>query len=87
MSRSACHRKPPRVLRFRHALRLLDAHLPLSQIAAACGYYDQAHLNRDFKAMTGRSPSRFITERTHGAGFAQLDREEGQVTSVVLTGH
>ncbi|MFJ9105781.1 helix-turn-helix domain-containing protein [Streptomyces sp. NPDC102405] len=76
-----------RVLRFRHALRLLDAHLPLSQIAAACGYYDQAHLNRDFKAMTGRSPSRFITERTHGAGFAQLDREEGQVTSVVLTGH
>ncbi|MFJ9155009.1 helix-turn-helix domain-containing protein [Streptomyces sp. NPDC102270] len=76
-----------RVLRFRHALRLLDARLPPSQIAATCGYYDQAHLNRDFKAMTSRSPSRFIAERTHGADFAQLDREEGQVTSVVLTGH
>jgi AraC-like DNA-binding protein len=76
-----------RVLRFRHALRLLDARLPPAQIAATCGYYDQAHLNRDFKAMTSRSPSRFIAERTRGADFAQLDREEGQVTSVVLTGH
>lgn len=75
-----------RVLRFRRSLRLLEADRRASAIVEICGYYDQAHFNREFKEMTTRSPSRFLAEREHGARLqAQLDRAEGQITSVVLT--
>ncbi|MFI0901641.1 helix-turn-helix domain-containing protein [Streptomyces sp. NPDC020983] len=75
-----------RVLRFRHSLRLLEAQRRPSEIAALCGYYDQAHFNREFREMTTRSPSRFLAERALGARLqAQLDRAENQITSVVLT--
>jgi AraC-like DNA-binding protein len=48
-----------RVLRFRHASRLAaEARRPdWSSIAAEAGYFDQAHLIRDFRAFTGRTPA------------------------------
>ncbi|WP_158509454.1 helix-turn-helix domain-containing protein [Saccharothrix espanaensis] len=52
-----------RVLRFERALRLLVAGAPLAEVAAACGYYDQAHLSREFTALAGRSISQFRQER------------------------
>ena len=54
-----------RVLRFRRALRLLDAAggLPLGQIAPDCGYYDQAHLNRDFRRLAGATPTELAARR------------------------
>ena len=42
-----------RVLRFRHARRLLDAGLPLSDVAARAGYADQPHLHREVRALAG----------------------------------
>jgi AraC-like DNA-binding protein len=48
-----------RVLRFQRALRLLR-HAPQrgwAHLAAECGYYDQAHLIRDFREFAGRSPT------------------------------
>jgi AraC-like DNA-binding protein len=46
-----------RVLRFEHSLRMLQAtETPLAQVAAAAGYYDQAHFNRDFREMAGCTP-------------------------------
>ena len=45
------------LLRFSRAIDLLDAgQLPLPSIATLCGYYDQAHLNRDFRAFAGCTP-------------------------------
>jgi AraC-like DNA-binding protein len=40
------------VLRFRLAVELLrdDDGARLAEISAACGYYDQAHFNRDVRA-------------------------------------
>ncbi|MBB5958523.1 AraC-like DNA-binding protein [Saccharothrix tamanrassetensis] len=52
-----------RVLRFERALQLLVADRPAAEVAAACGYYDQAHLSREFTALAGRSISQFRQER------------------------
>lgn len=47
-----------RVLRFQSALRALmrDPGCALAQVAAATGYYDQAHFIKEFRAMTGGVP-------------------------------
>ncbi|MBL8220056.1 MAG: AraC family transcriptional regulator [Bryobacterales bacterium] len=61
-----------RVLRFRHALRLLrDAKRgDLAGLALDCGYYDQSHFIREFRLLAGESPVRFLqssprAERLH----------------------
>jgi AraC-like DNA-binding protein len=50
-----------RVLRFRRALQLADADggLDWAEIAHHTGYYDQAHMVRDFQQFTGRSPTAY----------------------------
>jgi AraC-like DNA-binding protein len=52
-----------RVLRFERALELLaqPGHRSLASIAVACGYYDQAHFNRDFREHSGCSPTEWVT--------------------------
>lgn len=47
-----------RILRFQHAVRLADGprRPAWAQVAAACGYVDQSHLNRDFRQFAGRTP-------------------------------
>ncbi|PSL00168.1 AraC-like DNA-binding protein [Murinocardiopsis flavida] len=54
-----------RILRFRAALDLIDAPEPppLADIALRCGYYDQAHLNRDVAALAGCTPTVLRAER------------------------
>ena len=59
-----------RLLRFRRAVALLerDDGARLAEIAQACGYYDQAHLNRDFRAYAGRSPGEHLGRRLPDGG-------------------
>ncbi|ALG08556.1 hypothetical protein AOZ06_17995 [Kibdelosporangium phytohabitans] len=48
-----------RVIRFQHALRLLqhpERRLSLAGLAQTTGYSDQAHLTREFRALTGATP-------------------------------
>ncbi|MEU0967297.1 AraC family transcriptional regulator [Streptomyces sp. NPDC005917] len=53
-----------RVLRFRHAMALLGrGAASLSEISTACGYYDQAHLNREFRAIAGTTPGQMLAAR------------------------
>ncbi|MFI1148067.1 helix-turn-helix domain-containing protein [Streptomyces sp. NPDC020817] len=76
-----------RVLRFQRTLWLVDhGGRPLADVAVACGFSDQAHMNREFKAMSGRTPRRFRSERGAAlpGGPAGVDRVAGQVTSIVL---
>jgi AraC-like DNA-binding protein len=51
-----------RVLRFNHAIGLLGAGNGTSWAALAqdCGYYDQAHFNRDFRALAGCTPGDYL---------------------------
>jgi transcriptional regulator GlxA family with amidase domain len=49
-----------RVIRFDRALGLLRGGVPLAEVAAACGYYDQAHFTREFRALAETTPGRFL---------------------------
>ena len=58
-----------RVIRFDRARRLMlrggqggPRGLVLADLAAECGFYDQAHLDREFRALAGCSPSRWLAE-------------------------
>ncbi len=51
-----------RVVRFERARRMLElpSHPALSEVAAACGYFDQPHLNRDFVELAGCPPGEWL---------------------------
>jgi AraC-like DNA-binding protein len=53
-----------RVLRFERAVRLLrgDGGRGLADVAGAAGYFDQAHLTRDWKEFAGCTPSTWVSE-------------------------
>ena len=60
-----------RVIRFDRARHLLirqaaaaadDGLYRLADLAAACGYFDQAHLAREFRSLVGCPPSQWLTE-------------------------
>jgi AraC family transcriptional regulator len=49
----------------RAAAMLADTDAPLSLIAQACGFFDQAHLTRCFVAGYGLPPARYRAQRSH----------------------
>jgi AraC-like DNA-binding protein len=52
-----------RVLRFERAVRLAEeTDLSWLEIALRCGYYDQAHLIREFRAISGCTPGTFFQD-------------------------
>ena len=62
-----------RILRFQRAAALMaDPRGPsLCEIALDCGYYDQAHLNHDFRAFAGRTPTELLARRLpDGGGYS-----------------
>lgn len=48
-----------RALRVQAAQKLLRRGEPARDVALACGFYDQSHLTRHFKAVTGVTPARY----------------------------
>lgn len=50
-----------KVVKFQHTLSYLkkNNHLSIISLAIDCGYYDQAHLIKDFKSLSGNPPSHF----------------------------
>lgn len=57
-----------RVVRFDRARRRLHTGARLADVAAATGYFDQAHLAREFRALAGVPPSRWLADEI---GFVQ----------------
>lgn len=77
-----------RLLRLQHALRLLAEGRVGAAVAMECGYYDQAHLSRECKGLTGHPPSSFakagrkVKQSVRYFGFVQdwlvgLDDHDG----------
>lgn len=67
-----------RVLRFADVRRRLEAEpAGLAEIAQACGYCDQVHLNRDFRELAGTTPTAFLSGQA-----ARAERSGRPVTFV-----
>ena len=68
-----------RIGRFNSALRTLNDNktIDLAELALRCGYYDQAHFNRDFRAFSGLSPKHYLQKRAHW--FPDLGEEDGGI--------
>lgn len=68
-----------RVMRFERANRMLrrPARPSLATVATVCGYFDQAHLTRDWHELAGCSPSRWLAEELP---FVQ-DTEPAEIAS------
>lgn len=48
-----------RVLRFEHAAVLLERGVPVAEVSALAGYYDQSHLTHDFRALCAHTPAEY----------------------------
>jgi AraC-like DNA-binding protein len=61
-----------RVMRFGRAvdrLRRKD-HVSLTELALDCGYYDQSHFDRDFRAFAGVTPTELLSTLGSAGGFS-----------------
>ena len=54
-----------RLIRFEYVLHTINPLRPINwaHIAHECGYYDQAHFNKDFVAFTGYTPTDYLPHR------------------------
>jgi AraC-like DNA-binding protein len=59
-----------RIMRFQRVVSLVDARTEMgwAEIAQVCGYYDQAHLIRDFNQFAGSRPGDFARRRLPDGG-------------------
>jgi AraC-like DNA-binding protein len=62
-----------RMARLNRAVTLLPGRAP-ADVALACGYADQAHLNRDFRLLTGSTPSAYPPAEPPRLSAAGRDR-------------
>lgn len=64
-----------KVIRFQRALYTLQQvpSMDITQLAYVCGYYDHSHLVKDFKSLTGVSPSEYLSFRIPYSTFFSKD--------------
>jgi AraC-like DNA-binding protein len=72
-----------RLGRFQRVLRALEsqARRPLAAVALRAGYFDQAHLTRDFRLFAGIPPARYLREARELARHFIADLEAGPATN------
>ena len=61
-----------RVMRFGSAVDRLrrKEHASLTELALDCGYYNQAHFDRDFRAFAGVTPTELLSTLGSHGGFS-----------------
>lgn len=62
-----------RILRFKHVMRLAEQGriANWAELALIAGYYDQAHLTRDFHQFAGESPTQLFTPEWYASGSVE----------------
>jgi AraC-like DNA-binding protein len=62
-----------RLVRFTHAVEMLldSPQASLAGVAAACGYYDQAHMDRDFRDFANTTPTAYAADPREQVTFVQ----------------
>jgi AraC-like DNA-binding protein len=72
-----------RIFRFERACALINnLRQPLADVAAACGYADQAHMTRDWNAFTGTSPKVWIANELPFLQDYELSRHDDGVETL-----
>jgi AraC-like DNA-binding protein len=68
-------KRAARILRFNHAIALLRAGAveSWSTLALDCGFYDQAHMIRDFHRFAGSAPAEFLSRQLPDGGGVRDD--------------
>jgi len=63
-----------RIRRFQTVLRQIESGMPVNwaEVAAGCGYFDQAHLIHDFRAFSGITPVAYVQQRQSSKNHAAL---------------
>ncbi|MGV3597836.1 MAG: DUF6597 domain-containing transcriptional factor [Bacteroidota bacterium] len=61
-----------RIARFQNVLKEYGNRQPLTDIALRCGYYDQSHFIRDFKAFSGHNPKTYFAGNAEGSEYMDL---------------
>jgi AraC-like DNA-binding protein len=77
---AACGYSPKhfqRIMRIQNALRAAQAapRTRLCDLAAAAGYADQAHMTRDFRAITGFTPTGYFADAAAPGWGAWIDED------------
>lgn len=64
-----------RIIRFQRVLYTLQKNpkIDLGELAYICGFYDNSHLNKDFKSLSGCSPTDYLSSRKPHSTFFSND--------------
>lgn len=65
-----------RLVRFQYAIGLLQGSMRTVEVAYESGFFDQAHFNRDFRALSGITPGQFYSSIVPTPVAEQLRRTE-----------
>jgi methylphosphotriester-DNA--protein-cysteine methyltransferase len=57
-----------RVIRFGRATHRLRAGATIAQVVAECGFYDQAHMNREFRTLGDTTPGQICPRPAPASG-------------------
>lgn len=70
-----------RIRRFQQALGCAHRrrHVDWAQLAADCGYYDQAHFVHEFRSFTGLTPTKYLASRTAFQNHVKFLQDEERI--------